>query len=271
MDETGHYRCHVHDLVHAFGWERTMAEDSPQERRAALERALGAMLSLTDTAHALLRGRRHASLKGETPRWLPPDHSPARHVTRPVQAWLASHLDRISGMVRRSAELGLSEACWELALAPLPLFETGDFFSEWLRLHDIALGCVRENGNRRGEAALLLSLALRAHLMDDPAAAEEILPRAGRLFDEVGDTEGEGLVAWLRGDSGGFRSRLPTLSAAYENASAVLQRRGPGGAPDHREIRRNLERIMRLQISENLDEAARERLEQVLRRHRDED
>ncbi|MCP2338094.1 AfsR/SARP family transcriptional regulator [Actinomadura rupiterrae] len=261
MDGSGHYTYTVHDLVRAFSWERLEQEESEVERAKALERAVGAALAVTDAAHAMLYGRRHASLRGEAPRWQPQDSTPALHVTRPAQGWLASRLPLLTALATRAAEYHLSEACWELAVAPLPLFETGDYFPEWATLLDGAMDCVRRDGNVRGEAALTLSLAFRAQLVGDGVAEERLLRDAANLFHRLGDTEGEGLVAWLRGDEGTFSRSLPDLSAAYSSASELLKAEEIASEV----VRHDLARILRLQTAEDAGQVARERLERVLR------
>ncbi|WP_214326808.1 BTAD domain-containing putative transcriptional regulator [Nonomuraea sediminis] len=214
------YRCH--ELLLGFAAERAAAEDPEPARTAAVERALGTWLTLTDRAHAHLRGRDHAIPRGHAPRHpvAPPAPRPDHDVADAVA------LERVAAAVRRAARAGLDESCWELAIAPLAVFEMRACFDLWLETHEVALACVRDRGNRRGEAALLYSLGERAMLTGDTMGARELLNQASRHFTELGDRHGRGLTLRLLGDLDRFRQDWERAHGTYLEAAGLLRECG---------------------------------------------
>ncbi|MGP3911347.1 BTAD domain-containing putative transcriptional regulator [Nonomuraea sp. 10N515B] len=217
--EGGGFRYRCPELLLAFTAERAAAEDAEPVRRAAVERALGTWLTLADAAHARLRGRDHAIPRGTAPR------HPAGGA-EPGPTWLADHLDELMTGVRRAAATGLAETCWELAIAPLALLETGPHFARWLESHQLALDCVRQAGNIRGEGALLYSLGQRALLVGDYVSAGDHADRALELFGKLDDRHGKGLALRLRGDLHQLHEDLAMARDAYEEAASLLRESG---------------------------------------------
>ena len=109
--------------------------------------------------------------------------------------WLSSNLCVVNQAVKRCAEYGLDEHCWELAVAPLPLFESGGYNDEWMDGHRVALDLVRRSGNVRGEAMLWYSLSRRATVRGAHEEATILFERAQALFERVDDAYGQELVA----------------------------------------------------------------------------
>jgi DNA-binding SARP family transcriptional activator/tetratricopeptide (TPR) repeat protein len=220
------FRCH--ELLLGFGAVRALAEDREVDLRAAAQRALGGWLALTDDAHASMRGQDNSIPRGTAPR-----HRPQGAAAWSGQGaeWFDANLDGILAAVRRAVPF--PETCWELAIAPLALYEAGSRFDVWLGSHELALSSVRGAGNVRGQAALLYSLGHRSLLVGDYAGAARRLEEALRLFQELADEHGRGLALRLLADLDRIRQELGKARKTYEEAAEVLRRSGdPVGEAD---------------------------------------
>ena len=71
--------------------------------------------------------------------------------------WLESEHTNLCSAVALGATPAC-EACWDLAVTLVTLFESRCYFDDWERTHQQALAAVRAAGNRRGVAALQCSL-----------------------------------------------------------------------------------------------------------------
>jgi len=213
------FRCH--ELLLGFGADRALVEDREQDLHAAVRRALGGWLARTDDAHTSMRGQGNSIPRGTAPRYRPQGEAAW---SGKGAAWFDAHLDGILAAVRRAVPF--PEECWELAIAPLALYEAGSRFEVWLDSHEQALTSVRGAGNVRGEAALLYSLGHRALLIGDHDGAARHLDEAARLYRDLADDHGRGLVLRLLADLGRIRREPHLARGAYEEAVATLRRSG---------------------------------------------
>ncbi|GAA2215927.1 BTAD domain-containing putative transcriptional regulator [Nonomuraea monospora] len=213
------YRCH--ELILGFGHARARAEDDQRELDAAVERAFGAWLALTDAAHESMRGKDGSIPRGTTPRFRP---TGAPAWTGQGSAWFEAHIDAHVALVRRA--VSRPETCWELAVAPLALFEGGARFDTWLESHQIALAAVAKGANVRGQAVLTYSLGYRALLVGDHIGAARQLREALTLFQRLGDEQGSGLTLNLIGDLDRMHRTPATARETYQEAAAALHRSG---------------------------------------------
>lgn len=214
-------RFSCHELLLAFGAERAREEDGEQELTAAVERALGGLLTLTDAAHASMRGQGNSVPRGTAPRYRPEG---AAAWSGQGAEWFAANLDGILAAVRRAVPF--PESCWELAVAPLALYEAGARFDVWRESHELALSSVRRAGNVRGQAALMYSLGYRALLVGDYVGAARPLHAALRLFQHLDDDHGRGLTLRLLADLDRISQDLAKARKVYEEAAEVLRRSG---------------------------------------------
>ncbi|RVX38858.1 DNA-binding SARP family transcriptional activator [Nonomuraea polychroma] len=220
------FRCH--ELLLGFGAGRALAEDPEEDLRAAVQRALGGWLTLTDAAHTSMRGQDNSIPRGTAPRYQPRG---AAAWSGEGAAWFDANLEAILAAVRRAVPF--PETCWELAVAPLARYEAGSRFDEWLESHELALSSVRGAGNIRGEAALLYSLGYRSLLVGDYAGAARRLEEALRLFQHLADDHGRGLALRLLADLDRIRQEPAKARRTYEEAAEVLRRSGdPVGEAD---------------------------------------
>ncbi len=222
-------RYRFHDLVRAYAEELAIATDSPTVRTAALARAFGGLMALSEEAHRQVYGGDFTILHGQAPRW-----TCATEVLRPVIAenpmtWLDSERIAILAAIRQCAELGLDELSWDLAWTAVTLYEARGYFDDWRAAQQFALAASREAGNARGTAAMLLAQASLKLNFNEPA--EETLVLSGealRLFSVAHDTHGCAIAQYQIGIAytrkGQLNAALDALEHARDNSRAAGDR-----------------------------------------------
>lgn len=213
-----------HDLIRVFARERLVAEDPVAERRAALERALGALLHLSDAARSSYYGGDYARLTSGALRWALPGRLVEMLVSDPL-AWYERERAALVAGVRQAAQAGLTELCWSLASSAVPMFESRVYLDDWRETHEIALEAVRKAHDVRGEAAMLYHLGSLhiTQLWFDQAFGE--LTDAARLFAEVRDDRGIAHATFHLASIDRLSGRLDDAADRYLQALAVFRAR----------------------------------------------
>jgi DNA-binding SARP family transcriptional activator len=203
-DQQGvHYR--FHDLIRVYAVEKS-ATDSESERREALSRVVGGWLTLADEAHRMQYGGDYTIVHGQTARWWPTDARPADLIGNPMD-WWENERRALMAAIRQTASVGWHDACWDLALSSVTLFEAKGYFDDWLAVTQLARESVQRAGNHVGNAAMLYSLG-EYHLSQKRLTdAEPYFAEALELFTTAEHEHGIALVLcnWatvdrLRGD-----------------------------------------------------------------------
>lgn len=146
-----------HDLIRVFARERLAVEESAAERKAAHERALGALLYLADQAHCRYYGGDYVRIRSDAPRWPLPGRVVEQLVADPL-AWYERERATLVSGVRQAVRAGFAELCWSLAFSAVALFAARVYLDDWQETHEIALEATRKAHNLRGQAAMLCSL-----------------------------------------------------------------------------------------------------------------
>jgi DNA-binding SARP family transcriptional activator/tetratricopeptide (TPR) repeat protein len=192
LDPPGHLRYRFHDLVRLFARARGEVEDSEADRLAAIVRALGAWLDLTERAAAALPYRLLAPIRGGAVRyrleWTDPTAPPADPF-----AWLAAEHAALIATIHHATALGLDELAWEIAAAARDLFEQRDHVSDFTATHAVALRACQLAGNRRGEAVMMYGRACMSTRSPEMSLdlALELVEGARSRFHDLGETHGE--------------------------------------------------------------------------------
>lgn len=211
-----------HDLIRVFARERLVLEDPPAERKAALGRALSALLCVAEQAHRRYFGGDFVRIRGDAQSWSPPLSVIDQLVEDPL-AWYERERLALVSSVRQAAHAGLVELCWSLAVSSVPLFESRVYLDEWRETHEIALQATRKEHHVHGEAAILYSTG-SLHIMQQrfDLALQE-LTDAMRLFEKSDDRYGAALairhIAYLDRLGG----RRDQAMVGYEQALAVFR------------------------------------------------
>jgi DNA-binding SARP family transcriptional activator/tetratricopeptide (TPR) repeat protein len=239
VSSDGAVRYHLHDLVRLFAVEHLTRDEQPEAREQARSRLLGSWLFLAGEAHRRHTGGDFGLLHGEAPLWLLPPATVDDLLARPL-AWLQAERQALVSAVDQAARAGCSEVCWDLATTAVTLFEVGAYVRDWRVTHDTALDICRREGNRRGEAAVLCSLATLC-LVKSPMVAAPQLDAAIGIFTELDDKHGLALALGQRA----FVDRLAgdTIQAAERYHRALEGFRAAGDLIGETDMLRGLARI----------------------------
>lgn len=219
------HRYRFHDLVRVYALERLAEEESETERQAALTRFLGGWLSLSDEAHRREYGGDFTVLHGTAPRWVPRDAPLPERIDDPLPWWERERRGLVPA-IRQAAEAHLDEACWDLALTSVTLFETKGYFDDWRETATLAHQAAEAAGNRRGQAASRYSLgtfAMAQKRLDD---AEEHFAAAQACFAESNDRHGRALVLRNAAFVSRMRGDTETMLARYAEALTAMREVG---------------------------------------------
>jgi DNA-binding SARP family transcriptional activator len=189
-DAAGQARYRFHNLLRVYA-RAHLEQESDRAQRAALERVLGAQLTLA--WHARSAGwpiDTREVAQGRAPRWLP-DQASIRAAASSPLAWFQAELPGLLGGVRQACEAGLDEVAWELAcVLTSPLGVRGDW-RNWWSTHELALAACRRAGNRFGEAQVLRSLGDFYLQTERDERSMACFDEALTIFRDLGDQQGE--------------------------------------------------------------------------------
>ncbi|QKG23055.1 AfsR/SARP family transcriptional regulator [Actinomadura verrucosospora] len=188
----GAVRYRFHDLVRDHARELCRAEDGPDERAAALRRALGGWLALTDRVVELVTGGGDALAAGRAVRY-PLDEAVVARSLAHAPDWFEAERFGLTSAVRQAARLGEDGLAWEIAVRSSILFQPAHYTDDWQQVIGDALPVVRAAGDLRGEAALLERTTELACARRDYDLALRSVREALRLFEETGNPHGTAL------------------------------------------------------------------------------
>lgn len=216
-----HYR--FHDLIRVFARERLAAEEPVTERKAALERALGALLYLAEEVHSRHYGG--DALQSDASRWPLPARLVEELVREPL-TWYDHERAVLVAGVRQAAQVGLVELCWSLAFSAVTIFESRAYVDDWQETHDIALEATQKAHHIRGQAAMLYSIGSLNIAQQRFDQARQVFESATELFTVAGDDQGIGLVVRHIAFIDRVSGQLDDAARRYEKALEIF--RGTG-------------------------------------------
>jgi DNA-binding SARP family transcriptional activator len=248
-----------HDLIRMFARERLADEEPAAERRAALERALAALLYLADAARRRYYGGDYVRLHSDAPRWPLPDSLVDQLVSDPL-LWFDKERAALVAGVRQAARTGLAELCWSLAFSAATLFESRIYLEDWQETHDIALEATGKANHVRGQAAMLYSIGLLHMSQQQFGPARREFIAAAKLFGDVGDDQGIALVTQHIANMDRLGGRLEDATIRYEQALATFRATG-----DHVAAAYVLQNLAQVKLEQREFGAAMEMLSDALR------
>jgi tetratricopeptide (TPR) repeat protein len=218
-DAAGQARYQYHDLLRLFAREQLDAEDSQQERTAAVERLIGGYLALAARGLYLMsphskrdEDRLHAR------RWPLPDWL-VDEVTADPYAWFAAEYEALVGAVDQAHSLRLWRHVHELAEQMHYYFRVRSHLRDWQHTHELALDAARRAGDRAAEGWTLRNLG---NALLDQGRYEEAVTRFGAaatVFQEIGNTLGGAAALCNLGET---RMAQGRFAEAVENLVACL-------------------------------------------------
>ena len=126
-------RYRFHDLIRVYAAERLHAEEPEDERAETVERLLGAWLARAEHAHRKEYGGDYTILHGTAPRWSGAAELEEIDEMGDQMEWLEAERRSLVSAVHLAADYGMSEACWDLALTSVTLFQVKGHFDDWRR------------------------------------------------------------------------------------------------------------------------------------------
>ncbi len=223
VDPTGDVRYRFQDLLKLYASERAREEDSPAEQRAACGRAIGGWLALAEEAHRREYGGDYTIIHGTAARWRP-DRDQVDQLMREPLAWFETERLSIVAVIAQSAQLGMDELAWDLAMTATTLFEARNYLDDWRSSCELALSATRRSGNLRGEAVMLYALGTLETFQQQYELAAGFFAAALSLFGRTAAPYGRALtlrnIALLdriRGDLLVARERCKEARSAFQS------------------------------------------------------
>jgi DNA-binding SARP family transcriptional activator len=244
-----------HDLIRLFARERLAAEESADEQRAALERALGGLLFVGEQARRRHVGDSDLGVDPNALRWPLPVQLTEVLISDPM-AWFDLERAALVAGVRQAADAGLVDQCWSLATIANELLESLD---DWQHTAEVALAATRRAGHMRGQAAALYFLGSVYEERGQLAPARQALEEAARLFGDVGDDHGFALAIRLTALIDRVAGRLDAAAAGFEQALAILRT-----THDQAQVAYVLQNLARVRLESGEPGLARELLTEAL-------
>ncbi|WP_327586785.1 tetratricopeptide repeat protein [Nonomuraea sp. NBC_00507] len=226
-------RFFMHDLVRVYAGERAMTDESPGQRRAAVERACTGFLALTDQAHQRYYGGHFTLLRGKAVEASQDAALADALFGNDPLGWLDDERPTLLASVRQAATHDLDELCWNIAMTAITLFETHGYYDEWRTVTEIALKACRRAGNRRGEGAMMYSLSTLANFQQHYSEAQPLLLQAIDVFEEIGEVHGTALSLRNLALSLRVRGDLAAALERYRQALPLLGEVGDRAAEGH--------------------------------------
>jgi DNA-binding SARP family transcriptional activator len=158
VDACGRLRYRLLDLVRLHARERAAAEETPELRAGAVQRALGGWLALAEAADRSLLERLTWDIGGVAPRWYM-EPARARGLVLDALDWFAVERAAIRACVAQAAGSGQHELAWELAARSVNYYAARGLHEDWADTHERALRACRDADNLWGEEIMARNLA----------------------------------------------------------------------------------------------------------------
>jgi DNA-binding SARP family transcriptional activator len=217
-------------LTRIFAREQ-LPEQPDEECEEAIERVLGCLLAVAREAHRRVYGGNFTILQGSSPHWTGAAPHYDQLLSTPL-AWFEAERFCLRAAIQQAAGIGLHEYCWELAVVSTTFYESCGLFDEWRSTHMTALEAVQQARNRRGQAAVLVSLGSHALTRNTDYHKKMLLDALG-LFDEIGDVLGRSLALRSLAHHDRIEGDFERAVERYEQALEGFSAAGDDAARSH--------------------------------------
>ncbi|MGA5559232.1 BTAD domain-containing putative transcriptional regulator [Streptomyces lavendulocolor] len=218
-------RYRLHDLVRLFAWERLTDAEPQAQQHTAVRRLAETTLALARAAHEMVCGGDFTVVHNGAPLSLAAADVVAELGGDPL-GWYEIDRPIITALCRQLADQEQDELAWDLAATCRCLFSVRFHFDDWLATHEGVLDAVRQRGNRRGEAAILLGLGDLYLTKRQYERAIPLLETSQRLFSEVGDQHGHALALRKAACADRVQGRPQIALARWQECLAILRDAG---------------------------------------------
>ena len=226
QDQAGQLRYRLHDLLRLFARERLHAEEPALARRAALERLLGAYLTLAESAASVLEPSGLERFGSDPAPGQRADHPMAETVEGDPLGWFEAEHSSLIAAVEQACRAGFWEPAWRLAGVLGGFFQLRAHWDDWQHTHALALTAARRAGDRDAEGCILVSLgdlhAYRWRINDAIGCMQQGLT----AFRETGNRRGELQCLLSLGEMHQVQGRFDDATALLEQGLAGFQELG---------------------------------------------
>jgi tetratricopeptide (TPR) repeat protein len=215
LEETGPDRYQFHDLVRLYAREAAAAEETTEDRDAAMRRLLRWYLHTADAAGAVLNpGRPRVPL-------LPPDNSicPLAFADHDdALRWCEDEHTNMVSAAHYAAVIGDHATAWQLPMALFDFFSLRKLWSDWIATNHLGLDSARRLSDEFGEGAILTSLGIAYYDLRRFGDAIDCFRRALPIWRAIGFPQAEAVTLDPLGaayrDTGRFGEALDCLQRA---------------------------------------------------------
>jgi tetratricopeptide (TPR) repeat protein len=185
IEQTTKDRYRFHDLLRVYAAECAEAEETDQDRRAAVRRALTWYLYTGDAADRVLNPHRHR-IPLDPPREV---SSPPLEFTSYRQAldWCEAERVNLVAATRQAAETREYVIAWKLPLAVWGFFTLRRHWADLITTHQIGLAAARHLHDRKGESWTLGALGFVYFDLRRHEEAFDHYQNALPICQEIGD------------------------------------------------------------------------------------
>ncbi len=180
-------RYRFHDLLRVYAAERAEAEETQQDRDAAVFRILTWYVYTAETAARVISPQHTRVPLGPTGSSV---HPLSFASLEEALAWCESERAGMVAATRLAAESELYDLAWKLPAAAMSFFFRRSQWADWVVTHQIGLESARKRGDSLAEAWMLnnLGMAFGEQRMEEAVGCFE---RSLAIYREIGDVPGE--------------------------------------------------------------------------------
>ena len=150
VEESGQDRYRLHDLLRLYAAERSVAEDTDEDRAAARRRVLDWYLHTAYAANSAITCiPRHFALDAAAEGCVPLTFATIRQALD----WCETEHGNLMASIRMAAETGHHVAAWKIPVTLWSHFVIRKPWHDVITSHQLGLAAAREIGDRTGEAS----------------------------------------------------------------------------------------------------------------------
>ncbi len=233
VTERGPGRFAFHDLLRAYAIEQARAQDTDDDRMAAVSRALDHYLHSAHAASLRLHpGARPLTMPPPPPGVLPEE--PADCAA--AWAWFDAEYPVLLAAIEQAAATGRDVRVWQLAWTLMDYLERQGRWDDWAATQHTALNAARRHHDRSGQAHAHAGIGLACRFLGEREETYTHLRQALDLFAELGDTASLGDVHIMLGGVLEHQNRFAEALKHHQEALALFRaagdRRGQARALD---------------------------------------
>lgn len=230
LDEPAAGQYRFHDLLRVYAADRARAQESEEDRRAAIVRVLTWYLHTVEAAARMISPQQARVPLGPPPSAVQPlDFGSLPEALE----WCEAERSGLVAAARLAAQSGLHELGWQIPAAATRFFYRRSHWADLVTTHESGLACARALGDRQAEARMLNNLGIAYGMQRSEQSVtcfEQVLALQRELGDVVGEGRAANNVAKAYLDLGRFAEALAATEQSLEIQRRVGNRYSEGVA-----------------------------------------